>query len=88
MVYQSRLFLVAGFLAVFSISPALAQRGPRSAGGDRPTRTAGDSGSARARLPAVGTALPVVKAFDDQGIEFSTASLRGSYTVLVFGCLT
>ena len=40
------------------------------------------------RLPAVGTPLPDVKAFDAAGDEFSTASLRGHYSVLVFGCLT
>ena len=45
-------------------------------------------GPGRAQLPAVGTMLPVVKAVDDQGNEFSTASLRGSHSVLVFGCLT
>jgi cytochrome oxidase Cu insertion factor (SCO1/SenC/PrrC family) len=45
-------------------------------------------GAGRTQLPELGTMLPVVKAFDDQGNEFSTASLRGSYTVLVFGCLT
>ena len=32
--------------------------------------------------------LPTVRAVDEQGRDFSTASLRGSYTVLVFGCLT
>ena len=40
------------------------------------------------RIPAVGTMLPDVKAFDEQGNAFSTSSLRGSYSVLVFGCLT
>jgi len=29
-----------------------------------------------------------VTAVDEQGQHFSTATLRGSYTVLVFGCLT
>lgn len=40
------------------------------------------------RLPEVGSSIPVVRAFDEQGQVFSTASLKGSYTVLVFGCLT
>lgn len=40
------------------------------------------------QTPAPGTMLPKVTAFDEQGQEFSTTSLRGSYTVLVFGCLT
>jgi cytochrome oxidase Cu insertion factor (SCO1/SenC/PrrC family) len=36
----------------------------------------------------VGTTLPKVNVYDEQGERFSTASLKGSYTVLVFGCLT
>lgn len=36
----------------------------------------------------VGTMLPAVTVFDEQGKPFSTARLRGSYTVVVFGCLT
>ena len=40
------------------------------------------------RIPAVGSELPSVTVFDEQGNEFSTSSLRGSYSVLVFGCLT
>ena len=55
-------------------TPAFAQPGGPSRGG----------GS----VPAVGTMLPEVTAIDEQGKEFSTASLRGKHTVLVFGCLT
>ena len=40
------------------------------------------------QLPAPGTQLPIVTAVDERGKDFSTASLRGSYTVLVFGCRT
>ncbi|MEC9093981.1 MAG: hypothetical protein VX438_14830 [Planctomycetota bacterium] len=36
----------------------------------------------------VGSPIPGIKIFDDQGKEFNTASLKGSYTVLSFGCLT
>ena len=35
-----------------------------------------------------GTRLPVIKAHDEAGETISTASLRGNYNVLVFGCLT
>ncbi|QDT13843.1 hypothetical protein K239x_58630 [Planctomycetes bacterium K23_9] len=35
-----------------------------------------------------GSTLPTVKVFDEAGDAFSTASLRGSYSVVVFGCLT
>lgn len=39
-------------------------------------------------MPKVGSQLPRVEAFDEHGQPFSTASLRGRYSVLVFGCLT
>ena len=39
-------------------------------------------------LPEVGTMLSDVSLYDDGGKEFSTTSLRGQYSVLVFGCLT
>ena len=38
--------------------------------------------------PAVGQKLPDLIAYDVQGNEVSTASFRGHYTVLTFGCLT
>jgi hypothetical protein len=36
----------------------------------------------------VGFPLPELVVFDADGKEFKTASLKGSYSVLVFGCLT
>lgn len=69
------LVLAFQLLVLSAFSPVLAQRGGPPRGGD--------SG-----VPAVGTMLPVVSAYDEQGNEFSTATLKGSYTVLVFGCLT
>jgi cytochrome oxidase Cu insertion factor (SCO1/SenC/PrrC family) len=39
-------------------------------------------------LPAVGSMLPDVALYDEHGEEFSTTSLRGQHSVLVFGCLT
>lgn len=48
----------------------------------------GPQGRMANRLPEVGSSVPKVSAFDEQGQVVSTASLRGSYTVLVFGCLT
>lgn len=65
---------------VMVMQPAFAQRG----GGDRGQ---GQGERGQSLMPA-GTELPIVKAFDEQGLEFSTESLKGSYTVLVFGCLT
>lgn len=64
------------------------QRGNRQ-GGNRPggPGSPGSGALDRAGLE-VGKKLPDVKIFDDQGKEFSTSSLKGSYTVLTFGCLT
>jgi cytochrome oxidase Cu insertion factor (SCO1/SenC/PrrC family) len=39
-------------------------------------------------VPEVGSKLPSVQVFDEQGQPFSTDRLRDQYTVLVFGCLT
>lgn len=69
------------------------QRGNRQGGnrqgGNRPggPGSPGSGALDRAGLE-VGKKLPDVKIFDDQGKEFSTSSLKGSYTVLTFGCLT
>ena len=38
--------------------------------------------------PAVGTTIPNVELFDADGNPFRLGQLKGSYTVLVFGCLT
>ncbi len=62
------------------------QRAPQGQRGSRPG-SAGASSLHRVGLE-IGKTLPSVNIFDDQGKEFSTASLKGSYTVLTFGCLT
>ncbi len=38
--------------------------------------------------PKVGEALPDATGYDAKGREFKLSRLKGSYTVLVFGCLT
>lgn len=38
--------------------------------------------------PAVGQSLPDLTVYDAQGKEFQLSSLKGNYSVLVFGCLT
>jgi len=38
--------------------------------------------------PKTGSLLPDVSAYDENGKKFKLRSLKGSYTVLVFGCLT
>lgn len=68
-------------LLVIDSTPLLAQPDGRTGG-----RTGGAQFSQVTRL--LNTALPTVNVFDAQGKPLSTASLRGCYTVLVFGCLT
>jgi cytochrome oxidase Cu insertion factor (SCO1/SenC/PrrC family) len=64
-------------LAIFCISsPSIAQPGRR--GGDR---------LEQAGL-AVGQTLPEAQLFTGDGRPFSLSELKGSYTVLIFGCLT
>ena len=38
--------------------------------------------------PALGELLPDVTGYDADGNEFKLSSLKGQYSVLVFGCLT
>ncbi|MBT4725360.1 MAG: hypothetical protein HN617_17675 [Planctomycetaceae bacterium] len=64
-------------LLVIDSTPLLAQLGGR---------TSGAQFSQVTRL--LNTTLPTVNVCDALGKPLSTASLRGSYTVLVFGCLT
>jgi len=44
-------------------------------------------GSTSAQVP-VGTPLPDLTVYDASGKTFNLTELRGSYSVLVFGCLT
>ena len=38
--------------------------------------------------PKIGEPIPDVSLFTAEGDEFNLAAVKGSYTVLVFGCLT
>jgi cytochrome oxidase Cu insertion factor (SCO1/SenC/PrrC family) len=38
--------------------------------------------------PAIGDPLPDLTVYDPAGKEVKTSSLKGHFTVLVFGCLT
>ena len=73
------LALLVGVSTVL-VGNAFAQPGGNVRGG--PGRGPGGS------LPEVGSTLPDITLYNDRGEEFSTTSLRGQYTVLVFGCLT
>ena len=69
-------------LAIVWAGSAAAQP-PRSPNADAsPARRAGGT------LPEVGKVIPEITLYDARGEEFSTTSLRGQYSVLVFGCLT
>ena len=62
-------------------------RGPmRGARGGRPGR--GPGGPSQESGPLVGQPLPDISVYDAEGKEFSLSSLKGNYSVLVFGCLT
>ena len=70
-----RTFILAMLLAII-LAMALAQRKKKN-----------DDAFPREK-PAVGDSLPDLVVYDSSGKEISTASLRGHYTVLTFGCLT
>ncbi len=38
--------------------------------------------------PDLGELVPDIAVFDEEGTPFELRSFKGSYTVLVFGCLT
>jgi cytochrome oxidase Cu insertion factor (SCO1/SenC/PrrC family) len=79
-------------LTLGALLPGMAFAQPQavSAGGRRDARGAA-SGMMRQfdeQSPPVGARLPEIAAFDHEGEPFSLEQLKGSYTVLVFGCLT
>ena len=84
----------AAFLSLFVASLSYGQppnrSNPRFGGKQKGKGGPGSGGSDalnRVGLKA-GSPIPGIKIFDDQGKEFNTAALKGSYTVLTFGCLT
>ena len=46
------------------------------------------SSSFNRNSPGIGESIPEVTVYTADGKKFSTSQLKGSYTVLVFGCLT
>jgi len=76
--------------ALTGISTAQKRKGAK-----RETRRS-QSGSARSGLnrrfnesgPAIGEQLPDLRVYDADGKKFRLRSVKGQYTVLVFGCLT
>lgn len=59
-----------------------ANRGPLNRG------PSNSNGRFELRGPEVGAPLPDIQLFDENGQPVSLASIKGSYSVLVFGCLT
>lgn len=80
------LCFVAGALAQQRGGPESAER-PRSQPGSESPRDQVNRGF-ESKAPGVGEPLPEVAVVDADGREFQLRSLRGKYTVLVFGCLT
>lgn len=62
--------------------------GIASAQRKRSSNARGQLNAGFAKGPAVGEKLPDVTAYDAAGKPFRLHSLKGSHTVLVFGCLT
>ena len=80
--------LMLGFAVLQADMTMAQQRNPtRSRGGaEFPRRSLNRRFEARG--PAVGEMVPDVSFFDADGNKLSLHSLKGKYTVLVFGCLT
>lgn len=77
----------------FATLPTMAQPNRNQQGGRRGAQGGQEGrrpsgGRFDLRGPEVGTALPDIQLYDEQGEQISLASIKGSYSVIVFGCLT
>ena len=81
----STLLRLAGLLAI-TCSP-FASYGQRPGEGGQSGRSQVSTAFKRSS-PGIGEAIPDVTVYTADGKKFSTSQLKGSYTVLVFGCLT
>lgn len=83
-------FLLA-LLIIGLVGSAAMGQGFRRGGGPG-GRIGGPGGRGGSRLGSsglkVGSPMPEVTVFDETGKPFETASLKGKYSVVVFGCLT
>ena len=69
---------------------------PSASYGQRPGQGGQSGQSGRSQVssafnrssPGIGESIPEVTVYTADGKKFSTSQLKGSYTVLVFGCLT
>lgn len=74
-----RVFLISTSIVLAAWLPADAQAQRKKGSRDE---------NFMASKPAVGDLLPEVTVYTPDGKPFNTTDLRGSYAVLVFGCLT
>ena len=70
---------------VEAVKEAITRQSARDASTQRPR---GPRANFERTAPKVGEALPDATGYDAEGKEFKLSRLKGSYAVLVFGCLT
>ncbi len=70
---------------VHAVKEAITRQSARDASTQR---QGGPRANFERTAPKVGEALPDATGYDAKGREFKLSRLKGSYTVLVFGCLT
>jgi len=70
---------------VHAVKEAITRQSARDAS---TKRQSGPRANFERTAPKVGEALPDATGYDAEGREFMLSSLKGSYSVLVFGCLT
>ena len=85
-----RVFPIAVLTILLLLPPALAQRPDRKAAGEKGRNQLAQTMQSRfdRSSPAIDTELPDISGFRADGTAIALKSLRGKYTVLVFGCLT
>ena len=88
MTHRTNHFAVAVIVIGIASSVVLGQGFRGGPGG----RSGGPGRGGASRLDSsglkVGSPMPEVTVFDEDGKPFETAALKGKYSVLVFGCLT
>ncbi len=81
-------FPTAGLLVLMTGSFLIAQERSGGDGNGAVDSSRGHPGPGPRMHLASGDMLPDVKLYTGEGEEFRTTRLKGSHTVLVFGCLT
>lgn len=82
--FKRRFMLLAAAVCLMPAPLTSAQNGP-----DRPARNArGPLAGFEDKAPDVGGLVPDITLHDADGKEVRLRSIKGHYTVLVFGCLT